>query len=181
MTLSAKDAFGPSSLGRIVTLVSDLCIGGSIPPKADSRYTLGYSLANPNAVVDTESGPKASEGTAYSRGMSEGNPALRAQTAPRRIADLDIRGSGRILPLTLVAAAGVAAIWLVDISTGPDYGFAIFYLIPIGLASWWLGRGSAVLLALLSTGAWIWADLIARPSVLLSASLLNGLTLAATF
>ncbi len=85
------------------------------------------------------------------------------------------------MPLTLLAAAGVAVIWLVDISTGPDFGFAIFYLIPIGLASWWLGRGSAVLIALLATVAWIWADLLARPSVVLSASLWNGLTRAAIF
>ena len=85
------------------------------------------------------------------------------------------------MPLTLLAAAGVAAIWLVDISTGPDFGFAIFYLIPIGLASWWLGRGSAVFIALLSTGAWIWADLVARPSVEVAASVWNGLTRAAIF
>jgi two-component system, sensor histidine kinase len=85
------------------------------------------------------------------------------------------------VPLTLLAAAGIAVIWLVDISTGPDFGFAIFYLIPIGLASWWLGRTSAVLIALLSTAAWIWADLVARPSVLVSASLWNGLTRAAIF
>ncbi len=85
------------------------------------------------------------------------------------------------MPLTLLAAAGVAVIWLVDISTGPDFGFAIFYLIPIGLASWWLGRASAVLIALLATAAWIWADLLARPSVLPAASLWNGLTRAAIF
>src|SRR6266550_988208 len=181
MTLSAKNAFRPSSLGRIVTLVSDLCIGGSIPLTANSRYTLGYSLANSFAVVEAESAPKACESASYSRGTSEGNLVLRAQTAPRRIADLGIRGSQRVVPLTLLAAAGVAVIWLVDISTGPDFGFAIFYLIPIGLASWWLGRTSAVLIALLATGAWIWADLLARPSVVLSASLWNGLTRAAIF
>jgi signal transduction histidine kinase len=113
--------------------------------------------------------------------MSEGNPAIRAQTAPRRFADLDVRGSQRLVPLTLLAAAGVAVIWLVDISTGPDYGFAIFYLVPIGLASWWLGRSAAVFIALLATVAWIWADLLARPSVLLSASVWNGLTRAAIF
>ena len=113
--------------------------------------------------------------------MSEGNPALRAQTAPRRIADLNVRGNRGVALLTVVAAAGVGAIWLVDVSTGPDFGFAIFYLIPIGLASWWLGRTSAVLIALLSTAAWIWADLLARPSVLFSASLWNGLTRAAIF
>ena len=113
--------------------------------------------------------------------MSEGNPALRAQTAPRRFADVDVRGTQRVVPLTLLAAAGVGAIWLVDISTGPDFGFAIFYLIPIGLASWWLGRTSAVLIAILSTAAWIWADLLARPTVIFAASLWNGLTRAAIF
>src|SRR3954471_19356152 len=105
--------------------------------------------------------------------MREGNPAIRAQTAPRRFADVDVRGSNRLVPLTLLAAGSVAAIWLVDISTGPDYGFAIFYLIPIGLASWWLGRAAAISIAFLATVAWIWADLLARPSVLLSASLWN--------
>ena len=85
------------------------------------------------------------------------------------------------MPLTLLAAAGIGVIWLVDISTGPDFGFAIFYLIPIGLASWWLGRASAMFIALLATVAWIWADLVARPSVLFSASLWNGLTRAAIF
>ena len=85
------------------------------------------------------------------------------------------------MPLTLLAAAGVAVIWLIDISTGPDFGFAIFYLIPIGLASWWLGRASAIFIALLATIAWIWADLLARPGVLFAASLWNGLTRAAIF
>jgi signal transduction histidine kinase len=112
--------------------------------------------------------------------MSQGSPALRAQTAPRRIADLDVRRS-RVVPLTAVAAASIAAIWLVDVSTDPAYGFAIFYLIPIGLASWWLGRASAVLMALLSTVAWISADLVGRPGVPVSASLWNGLTRGAIF
>ena len=113
--------------------------------------------------------------------MSEGNAALRAQTAPRRVADVDVRGSGLVLPITLLAAASVAIIWLVDISTGPEFGFAIFYLIPIGLASWWLGRTSAVVIALLATAAWIWADYVPRSTVGFSASVWNGLTRAAIF
>src|SRR5439155_150407 len=47
--------------------------------------------------------------------------------------------------------------------------------------SWWLGRASAMFIALLATVAWIWADLVARPSVVFSASLWNGLTRAAIF
>jgi signal transduction histidine kinase len=85
------------------------------------------------------------------------------------------------VPLTLLATAGIAAIWLVDIATDPAYGFAIFYLVPIGLASWWLGRTSAVVMALLSAVAWISADLVARPNVQISAGLWNGLTRAAIF
>jgi signal transduction histidine kinase len=38
-----------------------------------------------------------------------------------------------------------------------------------------------VFIALLATVAWIWADLVARPSVLVSASIWNGLTRAAIF
>jgi signal transduction histidine kinase len=113
--------------------------------------------------------------------MSEGTGALRAQTAPRRVADFDVRGSGLVVPLTLVAAAGVAVIGIVDVSTGPEFGFAIFYLIPIGLASWWLGRTSALAIALLATAAWIWADFVSRSTVGFSASLWNGLTRAAIF
>src|SRR3989440_12461307 len=113
MTVSANDAFGPSSLGRIVTLVSDLCIGGSIPLTADSRYTLGYSSANPNAVGETESGPKASERASYCGGMSQGSPAMRAQTAPRPIADLGVPGRAPRVPPHPPAAAGVPGLALV--------------------------------------------------------------------
>jgi signal transduction histidine kinase len=114
--------------------------------------------------------------------VSERDATLRRQILPAtRLADVDVRGHRQVLPLTLAAAVGIAAVWLVDISTGPEFGFAIFYLIPIGLASWWLGRAPAVFIALLSTIAWIWADLIARAAVSFSASLWNGLTRAAIF
>lgn len=114
--------------------------------------------------------------------MSHGDTALRPQTVPTgHFADLDLRGRRPALPLTFLAALTVGAIWMVDVSTGPEFGFAIFYLVPIGLASWWLGRSSAVLIAVLSTAAWIGADIIARTSVAPAASLWNGLTRAAIF
>jgi hypothetical protein len=42
--------------------------------------------------------------------MSEGNAVLRAQTAPRRIADVDVRGGRRVVLLTSAAswALGIA-------------------------------------------------------------------------
>lgn len=106
---------------------------------------------------------------------------MRAQIAPSRIAEIDVRGSNRVVPLTLLAAVGVAVIFIVDITTAAEFGFAIFYLIPIGLASWWLGRGAAIFIALESTGAWIWADYVSRTSTSFGASLWNGLTRAAIF
>jgi signal transduction histidine kinase len=114
--------------------------------------------------------------------MSEGQTTLRAQTVRRPALDAaELKGGRPVLPLTGLAALGVAAIWLVDISTGPELGFAIFYLIPIGLASWSLGRTSAVFIAMLSTLAWIGADLIARAAVSVPASVWNGITRAAIF
>ncbi|TME61994.1 MAG: HAMP domain-containing histidine kinase [Chloroflexi bacterium] len=114
--------------------------------------------------------------------MTQRSAAMGAQSAPARgLRDIDLRGQRQVIPLTLVAALGVGAIWLVDVSTGPEYGFAIFYLIPIGLASWWLGRYPAMIIALLSTVAWIFAEAANRVSVPLSAVLWNGLTRAAIF
>jgi signal transduction histidine kinase len=114
--------------------------------------------------------------------LSERDTALRARTVPSgRLADLDIQGRRLVFPLTLLAGLGIGAIFLVDISTGPEFGFAIFYLIPIGLASWWLGRTPAVFIALLATFAWIWADIVARPGIPIAANLWNGLTRGAIF
>jgi signal transduction histidine kinase len=114
--------------------------------------------------------------------MSEGDAALRAPNVPAgRFADLDVRGRRLVIPLTVLACLGVGAIWLVDVSTGPEFGFAIFYLVPIGLASWWLGRVSALLVAGLSTLAWMAADYVARTDVAVVATLWNGLTRAAIF
>lgn len=106
---------------------------------------------------------------------------MRAQTVPvGRLADLDLRGHRRAVPLTLLAFLAVVAIWAIDIATTPEYGFAIFYLVPIGLASWWLGRTPAIFTAILSAFAWISADIAARPTDP-SAGIWNGLTRAAMF
>ena len=94
---------------------------------------------------------------------------------------------GRVSPrrqgplLSLATIVGVGLIWLVDISTGPEYGFAIFYLIPIGVASWWLGRRAAIVTAILSGAAWISADIISRTATSVPASVWNGITRTVIF
>jgi signal transduction histidine kinase len=83
--------------------------------------------------------------------------------------------------LTTLVAFSVVLIWGVDVSTGPEYGFAIFYVVPIAIAAWWLGRAPGLVLAVLSGVAWISADYISRAATSLSASVWNGVTRTVIF
>ncbi len=62
--------------------------------------------------------------------------------------------------VSLVVAA-VVAIGLVDFLTGHELLFSTFYLVPVALATWRIGRRFAVLVAVLSVGAWLAGDLAA--------------------
>jgi signal transduction histidine kinase len=114
--------------------------------------------------------------------MARSDTALRAPTVPKTsVADTHVRDSRQGVVLTIAALLGVTAIWLVDVFTGPEYGFAIFYLIPIGVASWWLGRRAAIVIALLSGIAWVSADIIGRAATTVPASVWNGITRTVIF
>ena len=39
-----------------------------------------------------------------------------------------------------------------------DLGLSIFYVLPVALATWWVGRIPGLALVCLSTAAWFWAD-----------------------
>ncbi|HEV2250777.1 MAG TPA: hypothetical protein VGT60_09745 [Candidatus Limnocylindria bacterium] len=56
----------------------------------------------------------------------------------------------------------VGAVGLVDVLTGPDYGFGFFYLLAVVPAAWLLGRWPGVAVALASGFAWLFADVIER-------------------
>ncbi len=56
-----------------------------------------------------------------------------------------------------VAALLVVVGWL-DIATGYDLQFFIFYFMPVALAAWRLGRGAGLLAAALCAAIWIFAD-----------------------
>ena len=49
-------------------------------------------------------------------------------------------------------------IFILDIATGPDYGFGFFYLLGVIPAAWLLGRGPGLLTAFSSGIAWFLAD-----------------------
>src|SRR5207248_686845 len=58
----------------------------------------------------------------------------------------------------------VAAIGLVDVMTGPEFGFAFFYFIPIVPIAWMLGRWPGIIVAIASAAMWFYADSALQPA-----------------
>ena len=58
----------------------------------------------------------------------------------------------------LLGLAMVTTIGVVDLVTGPDFGFAFFYFIPIVPTAWLYGRGPALIVATASAAMWFFAD-----------------------
>jgi signal transduction histidine kinase len=83
---------------------------------------------------------------------------------------------GRKLSLTALSLVAVASICLVDLLSGPDIGFSLFYLIPVVVTAWYVGRGPGVILAFAAGLAWLLADTINRGGVSVAASAWNGFT-----
>ncbi|PKN58884.1 MAG: hypothetical protein CVU56_03415 [Deltaproteobacteria bacterium HGW-Deltaproteobacteria-14] len=83
-----------------------------------------------------------------------------------------------ILVAALLTVLGV--MWL-DAVTGPDLGFALFYLVPVAIAAWWLGTGAAVVVALGAAAAWYLAEAPSRPAALHLAVVWNAATRAVIF
>lgn len=83
---------------------------------------------------------------------------------------------GRKASLTALGLVAIASICLVDLLSGPDIGFSLFYLIPVVVAAWNVGRGPGVILAVAGALAWLFADTMNRGTVSLAASIWNGFT-----
>ncbi len=66
-------------------------------------------------------------------------------------------GASRALVAGL-AIASVVVVGLIDRSTGSEVSLAPFYLMPVLLVAWNLGRGSGMAIAALSTVSKTWAD-----------------------
>ncbi|HEY6959307.1 MAG TPA: hypothetical protein VI814_10820 [Candidatus Limnocylindria bacterium] len=84
--------------------------------------------------------------------------------------------SARTALMTAALALVVLGVFVVDVATGPLIGFALFYLVPIGVAAWRVGRWPAVGIAIESFVAWLVADLVWRPPEEFWYSVWNGLT-----
>lgn len=63
--------------------------------------------------------------------------------------------------LVLLALTLVFVVFIVDIVTGFELAFSIFYLLPVAVASWFVSRTAGILFAVMSAVLWYQADLAA--------------------
>ena len=73
----------------------------------------------------------------------------------------------RSQPFLILAGLGLlVVIGIVDYLTGFEIQFSIFYLLGVGLAAWFVGKGFGMVMSVLSVLVWIGGDLAAglRPS-----------------
>ena len=55
----------------------------------------------------------------------------------------------------------IVVVTLFDYLTGPELSFSIFYLIPISLIAWLVGRKVGILMSIFGAVCWLIADLLA--------------------
>ncbi len=60
----------------------------------------------------------------------------------------------------LVGIIFVFLIGLTDYATGEELSFSIFYLLPISITTWFVGRNTGIVFALISALCWLSADLL---------------------
>jgi diguanylate cyclase (GGDEF)-like protein len=82
---------------------------------------------------------------------------------------------------TLVALFTVVGIGALDARVGPRFGFSIFYLVPVVVAGWTLGRRPALWVAITAGGAWMIADALWRTGEEVPALVWNAATRFAIF
>ena len=63
--------------------------------------------------------------------------------------------------VVLTVLAMLLVIGLIDYLTGFEMLFSVFYLLGVGLASWYVGKGFGYLMSILSTVVWIAGDIAA--------------------
>jgi signal transduction histidine kinase len=80
---------------------------------------------------------------------------------------MDDRAQRAIAAIALLASG--LAIALIDIATGLEVSFSIFYVIPPVIAGWYLGGRLGVLVALVTGLSWAYAESVTRPASLTAA------------
>lgn len=81
-------------------------------------------------------------------------PRIGASATPAASAAVVSRAGVIALTLIVVVIVGVA-----DYATGHEILFSTFYLVPVAMAAWLVGRGFALVVSALSVGAWLFGDI----------------------
>ncbi len=66
----------------------------------------------------------------------------------------------------LMGVALIGAIGFIDTITGYELAFSLFYVMPISLVTWLIGRRSGIVAAIGSALVWLWADVVSGHSYL---------------
>lgn len=74
---------------------------------------------------------------------------------------LEYLGKQSKLYLMILGLALVGLIGIVDYLTGPELASSIFYLIPVALVAWLVGRQAGIALSIAGAISWLIADLLA--------------------
>jgi diguanylate cyclase (GGDEF)-like protein len=60
----------------------------------------------------------------------------------------------------IIAYALIAVVGFLNILTGWELDFSLFYIVPIAFSVWFRGWLAGVLACIVCTGVWLWADLV---------------------
>ena len=53
----------------------------------------------------------------------------------------------------------IIVVWsVIDLATGYEYSFAVFYLVPVSIAAWYDNKNMAIFTIILSALTWLYAD-----------------------
>ena len=64
--------------------------------------------------------------------------------------------------IAVLTIALLTLVFLLDVRTGPEIAFSIFYLVPVAIATWYLGGVAAVATLVLAGAGWLAADVLAN-------------------
>src|SRR5215204_1869557 len=66
-----------------------------------------------------------------------------------------------------IALAGIAVVGYVDLVSGDELSFSIFYLLPVAYATWFIGAKSGLMVAAICGVVWFFVDVALLPRYLI--------------
>ncbi len=78
----------------------------------------------------------------------------------------DYFGRQTRIPLIVLCLLLVIVVGIIDYFLGENVSAALFYLLPISLASWFIGKRAGIFMSFASAGTWVIADIMARQAYL---------------